>query len=219
MKKPKNYKWQKNDGIKTMSRHLRSEHGLGPEGEERSSSGGQAQLHGYASNMADTCMPFVYNRKRMITEFVSVEVLIMNISIELHYNLNIEGFLAMEEAHNDFNIKTRIVNCCKNFHLEDKIFSIFLDNAMANTKAMDFLKEDPSIKPLLGGSLMHFACCAHILNLCIQEELDELRTLLEPIRGTIRWIRAVRSTKRICKLKYEEYGLRKKVISLDTPIL
>ncbi|KAL2899624.1 putative AC9 transposase, partial [Bienertia sinuspersici] len=34
MKKPKKYKWQKNDGTSTMSRHLRSEHGLGPEGEE-----------------------------------------------------------------------------------------------------------------------------------------------------------------------------------------
>ncbi|KAL2896147.1 putative AC transposase [Bienertia sinuspersici] len=51
MKKPKNYKWQKNDGTGTMSRHLRSEHGLGPEGEEGSSGGGQAQLHGYASDM------------------------------------------------------------------------------------------------------------------------------------------------------------------------
>ncbi|KAL2921963.1 Zinc finger BED domain-containing protein 4, partial [Bienertia sinuspersici] len=51
MKKPKSYKWQKNDGTGTMSRHLRSEHGLGPEGEEGSSGGGQAQLHGYASDM------------------------------------------------------------------------------------------------------------------------------------------------------------------------
>ncbi|KAL2923501.1 putative AC transposase, partial [Bienertia sinuspersici] len=51
MKKPKNYKWQKNDGTGTMSRHLRSEHGLGPKGEEGSSGGGQAQLHGYASDM------------------------------------------------------------------------------------------------------------------------------------------------------------------------
>ncbi|KAL2897331.1 putative AC transposase, partial [Bienertia sinuspersici] len=68
MKKPKNYKWQKNDGTGTMSRHLRSEHGLGPEGEEGSSGGGQAQLHGYASDMPDAGMPFIYNRDRMISE-------------------------------------------------------------------------------------------------------------------------------------------------------
>ncbi|KAL2930459.1 putative AC transposase, partial [Bienertia sinuspersici] len=68
MKKPKNYKWQKNDGTDTMSRHLRSEHGLGPEGEEGSNGGGQAQLHGYASDMPCAGMPFVYNRDRMISE-------------------------------------------------------------------------------------------------------------------------------------------------------
>ncbi|KAL2937546.1 putative AC transposase, partial [Bienertia sinuspersici] len=68
MKKPKSYKWQKNDGTGTMSRHLRSEHGLGPEGEEGSSGGGQAQLHGYASDMPGASMPFVYNRDRMIFE-------------------------------------------------------------------------------------------------------------------------------------------------------
>ncbi|KAL2900025.1 Zinc finger BED domain-containing protein 4, partial [Bienertia sinuspersici] len=44
-----------------------------------------------------------------------------------------------------------------------------------------------------------------------------LRTLLEPIRNVIRWIRAARSAKRIFKQKGEEYGLRKKVITLDTP--
>ncbi|KAL2939022.1 putative AC9 transposase [Bienertia sinuspersici] len=95
-----------------------------------------------------------------------------------------------EEAHNGFNIKTRIVSCCKNFHLVDKLFSISLDDATANTRAMEFLKEDPSIKLLLNGSLMHVRCCAHILKLCVQDRLDELRTLLEPIRGVIRWIRA-----------------------------
>ncbi|KAL2938767.1 Zinc finger BED domain-containing protein RICESLEEPER 2 [Bienertia sinuspersici] len=68
MKKPKNCKWQKNDGIRTMSRHLRSEHGLGPEGEE-SSGGRQSQQHRYASDMPGAGMPFVDNRERMITEF------------------------------------------------------------------------------------------------------------------------------------------------------
>ncbi|KAL2934714.1 Zinc finger BED domain-containing protein RICESLEEPER 1 [Bienertia sinuspersici] len=70
----------------------------------------------------------------------------------------------MEETHNGFNIKSRLVSCCKKFHLVDKLFSISLDNATANTSAMQFLKEDPSIKLVL-----------------------------------------------------EEYGLRKKVIALDTP--
>ncbi|KAL2942301.1 putative AC transposase [Bienertia sinuspersici] len=114
-------------------------------------------------------------------------------------------FEAMEEAHNGFNIKSRLVSCCKIFHLIDKLFSISLDNATANTSAMQFLKKDPSIKLVLNGSLMHVRCCAHMLNLCVQDGLYELRTL------------AARSAKRIFKQKCEEYGLRKKVIALDTP--
>ncbi|KAL2901508.1 putative AC transposase, partial [Bienertia sinuspersici] len=93
-------------------------------------------------------------------------------------------FETMEEAHNGFNIKTRIVSCCKNFHLVDKLFSISLDNAMANKSAMKFLKEDPSIKLVLNGSLMH------VLRLSLFG---------------------------IFKHKCDEYGLRNKVIALDTP--
>ncbi|KAL2905855.1 putative AC9 transposase [Bienertia sinuspersici] len=65
----------------------------------------------------------------------------------------------------------------------NKLFSISLDNATTNTSAMQFLKEDPSIKLVLNGSLMHVRCCTHKLNLSVQDGLDELRTFLEPIRN------------------------------------
>ncbi|KAL2937405.1 putative AC transposase [Bienertia sinuspersici] len=73
------------------------------------------------------------------------------------------------------------------------------------------------MKLVLDGSLIHVRCSANILNLCVQDGLDEFRTLLEPIRNVIRWIRAARSAKRIFKQKCEEYGLKKKLIALDTP--
>ncbi|KAL2921789.1 putative AC transposase [Bienertia sinuspersici] len=58
-------------------------------------------------------------------------------------------FDAMEEAYNEYNIKIRIINYCKHFHLLDNFFSLSLDNATANTRAIDFLKEDPSLSLLL----------------------------------------------------------------------
>ncbi|KAL2935254.1 putative AC transposase [Bienertia sinuspersici] len=266
MKKRKNYKWQKNDETGTMARHLRSDHGLGPEGKEGSSGGGQAQLHGYASDMPGVGVSPNYeyfNRVALQPQYRRVPrntlkrhtqqayyayksyLMEMFRTYDGRVNLTSDTctstyeepfvcvtghwidddwllqkriicFEAMEEAHNGFNIKTRIVSWCKNFHLVDKLFSISLDNTTTNTRAMEFLKEDPSIKLLLSGSLMHVRCCAHILNLCVQEGLDELRTLLEPITGVIRWIRAARSAKRIFKHKCDEYGFRKKVIALNT---
>ncbi|KAL2893416.1 putative AC9 transposase [Bienertia sinuspersici] len=143
----------------------------------------------------------------------------------IHIEIDDEWFLqkliicfeAMKESHNGFNIKTRIMNYCKNFRLIDKIFSISLDNEMANTKAMDFLKEDPSISLLLSGPLSHVRCCTHILNLCIQEGITQLQPLLELVRSVIIWIRVMRTAKRSFKAKCDEYGLRKNVINLDTP--
>ncbi|KAL2920563.1 Zinc finger BED domain-containing protein RICESLEEPER 2 [Bienertia sinuspersici] len=218
MKKPKNYKWQKNDGTGTMSRHHRSEHGLGPEGEEGSSGGGQAQLHGYASDMPDAGkfiiadeLPYSFGessnyeyfnrvalqpqyrkvprntlKRRTQQSYYAYRGYLMEmfctydgrvsltsdtwtstygepfVCVTAHWidddwllQKRIICFEAMEEAHNGFNIKSRLVSCCKNFHLVDKLFSISLDNATANTSAMHFLKEDPSIKLVLEGSHMH----------------------------------------------------------------
>ncbi|KAL2937271.1 Zinc finger BED domain-containing protein RICESLEEPER 2, partial [Bienertia sinuspersici] len=250
-KKPKNYKWQKNDGIGTMSRHLRSEHGLGPEGEEGSNDGGQAQLHGYASDMPGAGMPFVYNKDRMIAEFGKFIIAdelpfsfgerpnyayFNRVALQPQYRrvprntlkrhtqqayYAYKGYLmemfrtydgrvsltsdtwtstygepflcvaahwidddwllqkrlicfeAMEEADNGFDIKTRI--------------------------GMEFLKEDPSIKLLLNGSLMHVGSLMHNL---LGVSLDGL---------------GQRGRKRIFKHKCDKYCLRKKVIALDTP--
>ncbi|KAL2931380.1 putative AC transposase, partial [Bienertia sinuspersici] len=225
MKKPKNYKWQKNDGTGTMSRHLRSEHGLGPEGEEGAAVADKLNYTG----MLLTCpaqfiiadeLPYSFGessnyeyfnrvalqpqyrkvprntlKRRTQQSYYAYRGYLMEmfrtydgrvsltsdtwtstygepfVCVTAHWidddwllQKRIICFEAMEEAHNGFNIKSRLVSCCKNFHLVDKLFSISLDNATANTSAMQFLKEDPSIKLVL-----------------------------------------------------EEYGLRKKVIALDTP--
>lgn len=124
-------------------------------------------------------------------------------------------FEAMEENHTGFNIKTRIVNCLKNFQLVDKLFSASFDNASANTRAIDFLKQDSDVPLLLNGSLLHVRCCAHILNLCAQEGIKDLYPLLQPIRSVVKWIRVTRSMSRAYKRKCEERGLKKKCIGLD----
>ncbi|KAL2924957.1 putative AC transposase, partial [Bienertia sinuspersici] len=126
-------------------------------------------------------------------------------------------FEGMEENHNGFNVKSCIINCLKNFHLLDKVFSLSFDNATANMMVIDFLKQDADLSLLLDDALLHVRCCAHILNLSVQEGIAELQPLLEPIRKVVRWIRITSSVKRAYKKRCEERGLRKKVWSLDNP--
>ncbi|KAL2928348.1 putative AC transposase [Bienertia sinuspersici] len=123
------------------------------------------------------------------------------------------------------NYTSMLLTCPAQFIIADELpFSFgespkyeYFNRVALQPQYRKFLKEDPSIKLVLNGSLMHVRCCAYIKNLCVQDGLDELRTLLEPVRNVIRWIRVARSAKRIFKQKCEEYGLRKKVIALDTP--
>ncbi|KAL2897728.1 putative AC9 transposase, partial [Bienertia sinuspersici] len=136
---------------------------------------------------------------------------------EWYFQKFIIYFEATEEAHNGFNIKPHTMNCCKIFICLMRFFSLSLNNGTANTRAIAFLMEDPSLSLLLNGSLLHIRCCVHILNLSVQEGVTQLQPLLEPIRNVINWIRVTRTTRRAYKTKCEEYGLKKKVCSLDTP--
>ena len=57
----------------------------------------------------------------------------------------------MEESHSGYNIKAHLIECCKIYHLLDKVFSLSMDNAMANTKTIDFLKQESTFKLILDG--------------------------------------------------------------------
>ena len=69
----------------------------------------------------------------------------------------------MEEKHTGFNIKTRIINTCREFNLDDQVFFVSFDNASANTQAIRSIKTDFPL--VLNGAFVHVRCCAHILNL------------------------------------------------------
>ena len=47
------------------------------------------------------------------------------------------------------------------------MFSITLDNASANDAMVDFLKDELDL--VGGGTYFHVWCCAHILNLIVQD--------------------------------------------------
>jgi hypothetical protein len=57
--------------------------------------------------------------------------------------------------------------------IEDKIYTITVDNALANDFAIKIIKDDFQLKNamLVGGRLFHVRCCAHITNLLVQSGL------------------------------------------------
>lgn len=83
-------------------------------------------------------------------------------------------------------------------------------------RCIEFLHETLHLP--VNGRLLHIRCCAHVLNLCVQEGLHSLSELIEPIRKCVKWLRYNKSKKKM-NLKYCVHNivLKKRHFSLDTP--
>ena len=76
----------------------------------------------------------------------------------------------------------------------DKVFTVTVDNAKANDKALRLFAETCRlIGPnalVRDGSLMHMRCCAHILNLIVRDGLSEVKQSVMAIRNAVKYVRS-----------------------------
>ncbi|KAL1193320.1 putative AC transposase [Cardamine amara subsp. amara] len=83
----------------------------------------------------------------------------------------------------------------KEWGIEEKIFTLTLDNASANDTMQEILKERLNLDDNLfcGGEFFHVRCCAHILNLIVQDGLKIIGGALSKIRDSVKYIKASQS--------------------------
>ncbi|XP_075482555.1 zinc finger BED domain-containing protein RICESLEEPER 2-like [Primulina tabacum] len=82
--------------------------------------------------------------------------------------------------------------CLVEWGIENKVWTITVDNATYNDVAIRMLKENLSYKNNLplGGKLFHVRCCAHILNLLVQDGLSEIQNIISNVRESVKHISA-----------------------------
>ncbi|KAL4615970.1 hypothetical protein ACB092_07G165400 [Castanea dentata] len=112
------------------------------------------------------------------------------LSLTIHYidsnwNLNkrVISFKMLESPHTEYNIANFITKELQYWGITDKIFSITLDNVTNNDTAEMFLKEKLSLS--LHGILFQIRCCAHILNIIVQDGLSNLSSPIEKIKDIV----------------------------------
>ncbi|KAF7815103.1 zinc finger BED domain-containing protein RICESLEEPER 2-like [Senna tora] len=107
-------------------------------------------------------------------------------------NSKILSFCKMEPPHSGVELARKIFNCLKEWGIDRKIFSLTLDNASANDSMQSILKEHLSLQNslLCRGEFFHVRCCAHILNLIVQEGLKVASGALNKIRESIKYVKA-----------------------------
>jgi hypothetical protein len=107
-------------------------------------------------------------------DYLSVVVHYVNSTWELEKK--IIGLRLIDVSHSGENIFERIFEVLKEYGLNDKTFSITLDNASANTSAM--VRLTPILNGYVGDVCLHQRCACHILNLIVKSGLKRIQPYL-----------------------------------------
>ncbi|XP_062165000.1 zinc finger BED domain-containing protein RICESLEEPER 2-like [Alnus glutinosa] len=129
------------------------------------------------------------------------------------------NFCNVPHPHSGVVITNALRKCFGDGGIEDKVFTITVDNAKANDTAIKILKDDFELKIILPieGRLFHVRCCAHVINLLVQVGLAEIGEIVYSVREGIKYI--VASEDRLRKFSdiLKRLQLPGKKLILDVP--
>ena len=123
------------------------------------------------------------------------------------------------ENHKGETIGREIERCLREWGIEN-VFTITVDNASSNDGAISYLQKKLDARGGLvcGGKYLHMRCCAHILNLVVNEGIKEQQPCIESIRNSVRFVRS--SPQRLKKFKEcieAEMIKSQSLVCLDVP--
>ncbi|XP_019173487.1 PREDICTED: zinc finger BED domain-containing protein RICESLEEPER 2-like [Ipomoea nil] len=120
------------------------------------------------------------------------------ICLTVHYvdekwrlNNKILSFCDMPPPHSGFELSKKVYNCLVYWGIDRKVFSITLDNASANDVMVRLLKQQLLLQNSLPCDVefFHVRCCAHILNLIVQDGLKVASVALGKIRESVKYVK------------------------------
>ncbi|KAK8957622.1 hypothetical protein KSP39_PZI001216 [Platanthera zijinensis] len=104
---------------------------------------------------------------------------------------SIINFLDLDPPHSGQVIYDAIRESILQWGIQKKVMSITLDNASVNDVAARHLQQSlaNSNHLYLRGKVFHVRCCAHILNILVQDGLREISSLVNIVREAVGYIR------------------------------
>ncbi|CAA7016433.1 unnamed protein product [Microthlaspi erraticum] len=100
------------------------------------------------------------------------------------------SFFAFKSPHTGMACAMKLLEKWSEWGVQEKVFSIALDNASSNDSMQDILKSQLLLRNdlLCGGEFFHVRCSAHILNLIVQDGLKVIGDSLRKIRDSIKYV-------------------------------
>ncbi|XP_010277695.1 PREDICTED: zinc finger BED domain-containing protein RICESLEEPER 2-like [Nelumbo nucifera] len=130
------------------------------------------------------------------------------------------NFVHVSRPRRGVDIADAIYKCLKEWDLENKVFTVSVDNASYNDSCLRFLREifSRNKKLLCDEKLFHVRCCAHILNLLVQDGLGEIGHIIENVHESVKYINQYEARKQTFSeiVQQLQLGTRKLVIDCPT---
>lgn len=103
------------------------------------------------------------------------------------------NFCNVPPPHTGVIIADALYKCLVDWGLENKVSSITVDNATYNDVALKNLKATFELlnkKMLFEGKIFHVRCCAHIVNIMVQDGLGEIKGITDRVREGVKYLAA-----------------------------
>ncbi|KAL8524225.1 hypothetical protein ACS0TY_013983 [Phlomoides rotata] len=134
-----------------------------------------------------------------------------------HLQKKVLNFCDIPPPHSGVCISDALHKCLVEWGIENKIWTITVDNSSYNDVAIRTLKGSLSYKNTLpfGGMIFYVRCCAHILNLLVQDGISEIEDVITKVRESVKYITASESRINLFTEIAKQLQLSSKKLVLD----
>ncbi|XP_038719302.1 zinc finger BED domain-containing protein RICESLEEPER 2-like isoform X2 [Tripterygium wilfordii] len=101
------------------------------------------------------------------------------------------NFVNIPPPRGGVDIADALFKCMTEWGIENKVYSLSVDNASYNDVAIRTLKNTflRNKKLILDGKLFHVRCCAHILNLLVQDGIAAIDDVIYNVRESVKFLK------------------------------
>ncbi|KAH9672546.1 putative AC transposase [Citrus sinensis] len=101
------------------------------------------------------------------------------------------NFCEMPTQHTGVALAEKILSLLCEWGIEKRIFSLIVDNASSNDVCVVMLKSQLRLRNALvcDGNFFHIRCCAHIINLIVQQGLKEIEKEIEKAYESVKYVK------------------------------
>ncbi|KAI3506416.1 hypothetical protein L1887_28774 [Cichorium endivia] len=139
--------------------------------------------------------------------------------VDSDYKLHkcILSFVDVPPPYSGVGIYDCLFKCLKDWNIETKVATLTVDNAKTNDVVARKLLDNLNLqkKLVVGGKLFHVRCCAHILNLLVQDGLSGIEDIIHNVRESVKHVNASPGRLHVFSDLSKQLSMPKKHLILD----